>query len=88
MGSPEPMPSVEEAVAVGVPDDADDLRGYHFKRLIGKTLTIALLGSLALIAFVAAGIAVSPLIGLLAGVAVLVIGGPGRPRDRRQQGGR
>ncbi|MFL5872882.1 MAG: hypothetical protein ACJ75T_05335 [Solirubrobacterales bacterium] len=74
MASPEPTPPVAEAVATGVPDDANDLRGYHFKRLMAKTLTIALLGSLTLIAFVAAGIAVDPLIGLLAAAAVFVVG--------------
>lgn len=75
MATPEPpQPTVEEAVATGVPDDANDLRGYHFKRLMGKTLTIALLGSLALIAFIACGIAVSPLVGLIGAAAVLVLG--------------
>ena len=74
MASPEPTPPVAEAVATGVPDDANDLRGYHFKRLMAKTLTVALLGSLTLIAFVAAGIAVDPLIGLLAAAAVFVVG--------------
>lgn len=74
MGSPEPTPPVEEAVAPGVPDDANDLRGYHFKRLMGKTLTVALLGSLTLVAFVAGGIGVNPLVGLIAAAAVFVIG--------------
>lgn len=75
MAAPEPpQPAVEEAVATGVPDDANDLRGYHFKRLMGKTLTIALLGSLTLIAFIAGGIGVNPLVGLIAAVAVFVLG--------------
>jgi hypothetical protein len=75
MGTPEQTrPTATEAAASGVPDDANDLRGYHFKRLIGKTLTVALLGSLTVIAFLAAGIAVDPLIGLIAAVAVFVIG--------------
>lgn len=75
MGAPEQTPpAVEEAVAAGVPDDANDLRGYHFKRLMGKTLTVALLGSLTLIAFVAGGIGVNPLVGLIAAVAVFVLG--------------
>lgn len=74
MGSPEPTPAVEEAVATGVPDDANDLRGYHFKRLMGKTLTVALLGSLTLIAFVVGGFAVDPLIGLLAAAGVFLLG--------------
>jgi hypothetical protein len=74
MGTPEPPPLVEEAVAAGVPDDANDLRGYHFKRLMGKTLTVALLGSLTLIAFVAGGLAVDPLIGLIAAAGVFLLG--------------
>ena len=59
---------------MAIPDDANDLRGYHFKRLMGKTLTVALLGSLTLIAFVAGGIGVNPLIGLIAAAAVFVLG--------------
>lgn len=74
MGTPEPPPAAGEAVATGVPDDANDLRGYHFKRLMGKTLTVALLGSLTLIAFLAGGFAVDPLVGLIAAVAIFVIG--------------
>lgn len=74
MGTTEPQPAVEEVVATGVPDDANDLRGYHFKRLMGKTLTIALLGSLTLIAFIAGGIGVNPLIGLIAAAVVFVLG--------------
>lgn len=74
MGTPEPPPAVEEAVATGVPDDANDLRGYHFKRLMGKTLTVVLLGSLTLIAFIAGGIGVDPLVGLIAAAAVFVLG--------------
>ena len=75
MSTPEPpQPAVEEAVATGVPDDANDLRGYHFKRLMSKTLTVVLLGSLTLIAFIAGGIGVDPLIGLIAAAAVFVLG--------------
>ena len=74
MGSPEPTQPVAEAVVTGVPDDANDLRGYHFKRLMGKTLTVALLGSLTLIAFVAGGFGVNPLVGLIAAAGVFAIG--------------
>lgn len=75
MGTTEPtQPPIEEAVTAGVPDDANDLRGYHFKRLMGKTLTVALLGSLTVIAFIAGGIVVDPLIGLIAAVAVFLLG--------------
>ena len=59
---------------MAIPDDANDLRGYHFKRLMGKTLTVALLGSLTLIAFVAGGIGVNPLIGLISAAGVFALG--------------
>jgi hypothetical protein len=78
MGSPEqpqPMtPTAFDATTTGVPDDANDLRGYHFKRLMAKTLTVALLGSLTLIAFIVGGFGVNPLIGLIAAAAVFAIG--------------
>jgi hypothetical protein len=75
MGSSEQaQPPIEEAVATGVPDDANDLRGYHFKRLMGKTVTIAVIGGLALIVFIACGLAIGPLIGFGGGVAVLLLG--------------
>jgi hypothetical protein len=78
MGSPEqqqPMtPTAFDATTTGVPDDANDLRGYHFKRLMGKTVTVALLGSLTLIAFIVGGFGVNPLIGLIAAAGVFVLG--------------
>src|SRR6476469_3150257 len=78
MGSPEQQqpltPTAFDGTTTGVPDDANDLRGYHFKRLMARTLTVALLGSLTLIAFIGGGIAVNPLIGLIAAVAVFAIG--------------
>lgn len=78
MSTPEPsqpgQPVVEETVATGVPDDANDLRGYHFKRLLRLPLTLGLIGGLALIVLVVCAIAVSPLVGLIGAVAVLLIG--------------
>jgi hypothetical protein len=78
MDSPEQRqpiyPTAYEATTTGVPDDANDLRGYHFKRLMGKTLTVALLGSLTLIAFIAGGFGVNPLIGLIAAAGVFLLG--------------
>ncbi len=59
---------------MATPDDANDLRGYHFKRLMAKTLTVVLLGSLTVVAFVAGGIAVDPLIGLIAAAGVFFLG--------------
>ncbi len=78
MNSPEQQqpayPTSYEATTTGVPDDANDLRSYHFKRLMSKTLTVALLGSLTLIAFAAAGFGVNPLIGLIAAAGVSLLG--------------
>ncbi|HET8815770.1 MAG TPA: hypothetical protein VFM51_12560 [Solirubrobacterales bacterium] len=75
MGTPEQTePAVEEAVQTGIPDDANDLRGYHFSRLMRTPLTLILLGLLALIAGVACAIAVGPGVGALAAVGVLLIG--------------
>ena len=75
MGSPEQTePVIEEAVPTGVPDDANDLRGYHFSRLLRMPLTLILLGSLALVVLVACAIAVSPMVGALGAVGVLLVG--------------
>lgn len=56
-----------------VPDDANDLRGYHFMRLMGKTLTLALAAIFSLGAAIAAGIAAGPVFAPIALVAVLLI---------------
>lgn len=67
-------PVVTEAVATGVPDDANDLRGHHFKRLLRMPVTLIVLGSLALIVGVVCAIAVAPAVGLIGAGAVLLIG--------------
>lgn len=58
----------------GVPDDANDLRGHHFKRLMRMPLTWILIGVLALAAFIACAIAIHIGVGLIAAGAVLLIG--------------
>jgi hypothetical protein len=67
-------PVVEEAARTGVPDDANDLRGYHFKRLMGKPVTLIVLGVVALAVLIACAIAIGIAVGLLAVAAVLAIG--------------
>jgi hypothetical protein len=47
------------------PGDANDLRGFHFKRLLGKPLTWVLVGAAA----VAAGVAGAALVGMAVGAA-------------------
>lgn len=55
-------------------DDADDLRGFHFKRLLGKPLTWILIGALALIAAAAGAALIGPALGGAAFVVALLIG--------------
>lgn len=75
MVSPEqPEVVIEEAAVTGIPDDANDLRGYHFSRLLRMPVTLILIGSLALIGLAAGAIAIAPLVGALGAAAVLLIG--------------
>jgi len=69
VNSPEPP-----AAPPAAPDDANDLRGFHFKQLIGKPLTLVLVGALTIL--VGAGVAAfsAPLLGLLAAAVALVVG--------------
>jgi hypothetical protein len=68
-----PAPSAE-AGPLEVPDDANDLRGYHFKRLMRKPLSWILIGGLALLAGIVLAAAIGPAIGGAAFVVVLLIG--------------
>ena len=63
--------------AAGTPialDDADDLRGAHFKRLIGKPLTLVLIGAFAIAAGAAGAALIGPAIGGAAIVVALLVG--------------
>jgi hypothetical protein len=62
------------AAAATAPDDADDLRGFHFKRLLRKPLTWILIGVFALIGAAAGAAIVGPVIGLAALVGVVLLG--------------
>jgi hypothetical protein len=70
-----PVTPAEEAGTPGaaVPDDADDLRGFHFRRLLGKTATRILIGAFTLAAGVAGAILAGPAIGGAAAVAVFLL---------------
>jgi hypothetical protein len=59
---------------VNPPDDANDLRGFHFRRLMRKPLTLILITALAIAAGVAAAVLLGPAIGGAAAVAVLLVG--------------
>ncbi len=56
------------------PDDANDLRGFHFRRLLDKPLTWALLVVGTVIAAVAGATLVGPAIGAAAAAAALLLG--------------
>ena len=68
--------TTEEAqpAAANLPDDANDLRGFHFKRLLRKPLTWILIGAFALIAGVVAAALIGPALGGAAFVVALLIG--------------
>lgn len=75
MGSPEQtQPVVTEAAVTGIPEDANDMRGHHFKRLMRKPLTLSLIGALALIVFVGCLIAIGAAIGGGAAAVALLLG--------------
>jgi hypothetical protein len=59
--------------AATAPDDANDLRGFHFKRLMRKPLTWILIGVFVLIAAAAGAALVGPAIGGAAAVGVFAI---------------
>jgi len=69
-----PTTADAQAAAANAPDDADDLRGFHFKRLLRKPLTWILIGVFALIAGGVAGALVGPALGGAAFVVVVLIG--------------
>lgn len=59
---------------MSAPDDANDLRGFHFKRLLGKPLTWILIGVVAIAAGAAGAAFVVPAIGAAAAGAALLLG--------------
>jgi hypothetical protein len=73
--SPAPLTPLEEVGVdpAAVPDDANDLRGFHFRRLMGKKLTLALMAAFALAAGIAGAVFAGPAVGGAAAVAVLLL---------------
>jgi hypothetical protein len=55
------------------PDDANDLRGFHFKRLMRKTLTLVLIAAFTIAAGVAGAALVGPAVGGGAAVAAFLL---------------
>jgi hypothetical protein len=70
------VPATDDAYAAAAtpPDDADDLRGFHFKRLLRKPLTWILIGAFALVAAIACAALVGPALGGAAFVVALLVG--------------
>jgi hypothetical protein len=62
-----------EAAPAAAPDDANDLRGFHFKRLMRRTLTLVLIAAFTIAAGVAGAVAVGPAIGGAAAVGALLL---------------
>jgi len=58
----------------GLPDDADDLRGVHFKLLLGKPLTWVLIGIEVAATGIAAAVFLGPTIGAAAAAGALLLG--------------
>jgi hypothetical protein len=77
-----PAPPTETAAAPAVapevgtaaaPDDANDLRGFHFKRLMRKTTTLALIAFFTVAAAIGTAVAVGPAVGGAVGIAVILV---------------
>jgi hypothetical protein len=62
------------APADALPDDANDLRGFHFRRLLGKPLTWILIAAFAVAGGVVGAALVGPAVGAAAAAAVLLLG--------------
>jgi hypothetical protein len=71
-----PVPTSPDAhqAAATAPDDANDLRGFHFQRLLRKPLIWILIGVFALIGAVVGAALAGPVIGLAALVGVVLVG--------------
>jgi hypothetical protein len=62
-----------ELAAQTPPDDADDLRGYHFKRLMSKAVTWVAIAIAVLAAGVAGALFVGPAVGGIAALAAFLL---------------
>jgi len=69
-----PTTADAQAAAANPPDDANDLRGFHFKRLLHKPLTWILIGVFALVAAGVAAALIGPALGGAAFVVALLVG--------------
>ncbi len=74
MSSPEQAPTTTEAVSTGLPTDADDMRGYHFSRLMRTPVTLVLIALLTAAVFVAGLIFIGAAIGAGGALLALLLG--------------
>jgi hypothetical protein len=63
-----------QAATEAAPDDANDLRGFHFRRLLGKPLTWVLIGIEVVVIGVVLAVYVGPAIGGAAAIAAFLLG--------------
>jgi hypothetical protein len=70
-----PPPTEQAGPVAGGPQDTDDLRGFHMRRLLRKPLTLSLGSTFVIAGFVAGILIAGPVIGLAfaAGVALIVL---------------
>jgi hypothetical protein len=71
--SDEPPATAPPAPGEGAPDDANDLRGFHFRRLLGKPATWIATATFVLAAGVAAAVYLGAAIGAGAAIAALAV---------------
>lgn len=67
-----------QAAAANAPEDANDLRGFHFRRLLRKPVTVLLIVVFTMIVGVAAAVFIGPVVGGAAavigfGIAILIV---------------
>jgi hypothetical protein len=74
MNAPEDATPQPPEVPAEAPDDANDLRGFHFRRLLHKPLTLILIVALAIVVGAGLAAAIGPAIGGAAFVVALLVG--------------
>jgi len=70
---PSAAPLPTEAPAPAPPDDANDLRGFYFRRLLRRTLTLVMIAVFTIAAGIAGAVFVGPALGGAAAVAVFLV---------------
>jgi hypothetical protein len=66
-------PNETSGTVAAAPEDANDLRGFHFRRLLRKTLTLVLIAVLTIAAGVAGAALVGPAVGAGAALVVFLV---------------